>query len=284
MLRLENCFHAERAGATESYSVLPPFRRVETLVTDSSNPLDLLVRKLETHSVLDEEDRQAILSLPFTLKTLEPHSYLVREGDAPLVCPVLVSGFAIRQKLTGDGGRQILAIHIPGEALDFQNLFLDESDHNVQTLTRAELAFIPRQELQKLVRSRPGVAHAFLVTVLVEASIFREWVLNVGRRDARARLAHVLCEFAIRLEKQGLADENGYQLPMTQEQLADVLGLTSVHVNRTIMALEADGFILRDKRRISFPDWRRMRDIADFNQRYLHLEPQGTGNPATEVV
>jgi CRP-like cAMP-binding protein len=115
------------------------------------------------------------------------------------------------------------------------------------------------------------------VTILVEASIFREWVLNLGRRDSRTRLAHLLCEFAIRLEAQGLADENGYELPMTQEQLADALGLTSVHVNRTIMALEAEGFIHRDRRRMRFPNWRRMRDVADFNQRYLHLQPQTSG-------
>ncbi|HEX8482507.1 MAG TPA: Crp/Fnr family transcriptional regulator [Allosphingosinicella sp.] len=249
----------------------------ETFVTSTSNPLDLLLRKLETHSRLDEEDRQAILALPYTLRTLEAQSYTIREGDAPEVCAVLVSGFAYRQKLTGDGSRQIVAIHIPGEALDFQQLFLDVADHNVQTLTRAELAFISRTELQKLARSRASIGHAILVAILVEASIFREWVLNIGRRDARARLAHVLCEFAIRLEAQGLADENGYDLPMTQEQLADTLGLTPVHVNRTIMALEGEGFIVRDKRRIRFPDWRRMRDVGDFNQRYLHLEPQRSG-------
>ena len=246
-------------------------------MTSTSNPLDLLLRKLETHSRLEEDDRQAVLALPYTLKTLEPQSYTVREGDAPQVCAVLISGFAYRQKLTGDGSRQILALHIPGEALDLQNLFLDVSDHNVQTLTRAEVALIPRHEVQKLARSRTAVGHAILVSLLVEASIFREWILNVGRRDARTRLAHVLCEFSIRLEAQGLADENGYELPMTQEQLADVLGLTSVHVNRTIMALEAEGLIARDKRRVRFPNWRQMRDVADFNQRSLHLEPQQSG-------
>jgi CRP-like cAMP-binding protein len=235
------------------------------------------VRTLETHSALCAEDREAVLALPFTLKTLEPQSYTVREGQAPQACAVLLSGFAYRQKLAGDGSRQILSLHIPGEALDFQNLFLDVSDHNVQTLTRAEMALIPRADLQHLARSRSAIGHAILVTMLVEASIFREWVLNVGQRDARSRLAHLLCEIAVRLETQGLADENGYELPMTQEQLADALGLTPVHINRTIMSLEADGFIKRDKRRIHFPEWRRMREVADFNQRYLHLEPQLSG-------
>jgi CRP-like cAMP-binding protein len=227
---------------------------------------------LGQRSELDEADRAAIIALPYTLRTLEPASYLVREGDPPTHCGVLLSGFAYRQKLTGDGSRQIIAIHIPGESLDLQNIFLDEADHNVQMLTRGDVAFVPRSALQELVRSRPRVAHAVLVTTLVDASIFREWVLNVGRRNSRARLAHVLCEFAIRLEAAGLADELGYELPMTQEQLADALGLTPVHVNRTLKALEVEGLLKRSKRNIAFPDWETMRNVGDFNQRYLHLQ------------
>jgi CRP-like cAMP-binding protein len=223
---------------------------------------------------LGQEDRDAVLALPYTLKTFEPHSYTVREGERPDACGVLVSGYAYRQKLTSDGTRQILSLHIPGEPLDFQHLFLDEADHNVQMLTRGELAVIPREELQALARSRAAVGHAILVTILVEASIFREWILNVGRRDARTRLAHVLCEFGSRMEAQGLTQDHGYQLPMTQEQLADVLGLTAVHVNRTIKSLEADGLISRKGRNISFPDWQRMQEVGDFNRRYLHLEQQ----------
>jgi CRP-like cAMP-binding protein len=242
------------------------------------DPLKLLLRKLAQHSSLVEEDREAIRSLPVTLRTLDPHAYIIREGDPPLQCAVLVTGFAYRQKLTGDGARQIVSLHIPGDPLDFQNLFLDESDHNVQTLTRAEVAFIPREDLQRLARSRAAVGHAMLVSTLIESSIFREWVLNVGRRDARARLAHLLCEFAIRLESQGLADHYGYELPMTQEQLGDCTGLTPVHVNRTLKALEADGLITRSKRRVTFPDWERLRTAADFSQRYLHLKPQVAGS------
>jgi CRP-like cAMP-binding protein len=144
-------------------------------------------------------------------------------------------------------------------------------------LTRGEVAFVPRSAMQDLARSRAAVGHAILVKILVESSIFREWVLNVGRRNSRSRLAHVLCELGVRLEAEGLADEYGYELPMTQEQLADALGLTPVHVNRTLKTLEAEGLIQRTKRNISFPDWNRLRTIADFNQRYLHLEPQLSG-------
>jgi CRP-like cAMP-binding protein len=246
-------------------------------VEPANHPLELLVRNLQLRSHLPKKDREAVLALPFTLRTLEPSTYTVREADPPEFCTVLVSGFAYRQKLTGDGARQIIAIHIPGDALDFQNLFLDVSDHSIQMLTRGEVAFVPRPLMQDLARSRAAVGHAILVKILVEASIFREWVVNVGRRDSRSRLAHVLCELAVRLEAEGLAAEYGYELPMTQEQLADALGLTPVHVNRTLKALEAEGLIRRTKRNISFPDWNRLRTIADFNQRYLHLEPQRSG-------
>ena len=243
----------------------------------TASPLRLLLKKLETHSALGEEDRRDILNLPYTLRTLEAHAYTLREGEKPEACSILLEGFAYRQKLTSDGGRQILSLHIPGEPLDFQNLFLDEADHNVQMLTRGTVAVVPREELQALARSRSGVSHAILTAILVEASIFREWIVNVGRRNSRTRLAHLLCEFAVRLEAQGLADDYGYELPMTQEQLADVLGLTPVHVNRTVKALEADGLIGRKGRSVSFPDWEQMRSVGDFNQRYLHLHTQDAG-------
>lgn len=244
-----------------------------------NNPLEGLVENLELRSPLLEADRQAILALPYTLKSLAPGSYVVREGEPPMGCGILVSGFAYRQKLTGDGGRQILSIHIPGEALDFQNIFLNVADHSVQMLTRGHVATVPRADIQKIARSSAAIGHAILVNILVDASIFREWILNVGRRDAKSRLAHVLCELAVRLDAHGLAEDMGYHLPMTQAELADALGLTPVHLNRVIRSLEADGLINRSKREISFPDWDRMRDIADFNDRYLHLTVQKSSEP-----
>lgn len=240
----------------------------------STNPFELLIRKLMTHTHLDGADCEAIRRLPFKLRSMEPSAYVLREGERPEYCFVLVSGFAYRQKLAGDGGRQILSIHIPGEAVDFQNLYLDEADHNIQALTRAEFAFVPKLDMRALVDSRPNLNRAMSTCTLIDSSIFREWILNVGRRDSRSALAHLLCEFAIRLDAMGLAEQYGYELPMTQEQLGDALGLTSVHVNRTMKALEQQGLIVRNNRRVSFPRWKDMRDVADFNSRYLHLERQ----------
>jgi CRP-like cAMP-binding protein len=240
----------------------------------AGHPLDLLVRTLELRTPLSQEDRQAVLGLSHELRTVESGSYIVREGEPPTRCGVLVSGFAYRQKITAAGIRQIIAIHMAGEAVDFQNLFLNVADHNVQMLTRGDVAFVPRKELQALARSRPVVGEAIFVKTLVEASIFREWVVNVGRRPARERIAHILCELGIRMEAMGLVKEYAYELPMTQEELGDAVGLTPVHVNRTLKALAAEGLIERDRRSISFPDWKKMRQAGEFNERYLHLESQ----------
>lgn len=234
------------------------------------NPLHSLVRKLEAHLTLSEADKRDVLALPHTVRRVEAQSYTMREGDRPNRCAVLLSGYAFRHKLTGEGARQIMALHIPGDALDFQNLFLKESDHNVQMLTRGSVAEIPMAALEKLALGNSDVGRAILTTTLIEASIFREWTLNIGRRDARTRIAHLLCEFAYRLTAYGVQPDGTYELPMTQEQLADATGLTAVHVNRVLQALQRDGLIDRDRRMVRFPSWERMRDVADFNPRYLH--------------
>jgi CRP-like cAMP-binding protein len=234
-------------------------------------PLQLFLDDLQSHTRLSEDDRAAILGLPMRLRKLDPRNYIIREGDIPRLCFILVEGYAIRQKVTGEGARQILSICIPGDAIDFQNMFLDISDHAVQTLTASVVADIPRESLQQLVLSRPAVGAAVMHSALVEAAILREWVVNVGRRDARSRIAHILCEFAVRLEVRGLASPDGFELPMTQEQLADATGLTPVHVNRVLRALESEGLISRQRRHIQFVDWRALQDVADFSRRYLHV-------------
>jgi CRP-like cAMP-binding protein len=243
----------------------------------NQEPLALLVRNLQLRSSLSEEDCAAILALPTTVRTLEPGTYLVREAESIRSCAVLMSGFAYRHKLTGEGTRQIVALHLPGDALDLQHLFLDVADHNVQMLTRGEVAYVPVHNLQQLTRSNASVANAILIKIMVEASVFREWVLNVGRRDAITRVAHLLCELGVRLDAEGLAEEYGYELPMTQEQLGDAVGLTPVHVNRTLKTLEKEGLISRTRRAVEFPNWTALRRTGDFNQRYLHLERQRSG-------
>src|ERR671917_24384 len=229
--------------------------------------LEPMARKLEYRAKLDPDDRAALLALPHRVKTLENHHFIVRQGDRAEYSCIMLAGFSVRHKIVGSGFRQILAIHMKGEMVDLQNSLLGTADHSVQMLTSGKIAMIPREEIVRIAFERPAIGKAMWLDTLVDGSIFREWIANIGRRDARIRVAHLLCEFGLRLEHAGLAHDTAYTLPMTQEQLADATGLTPVHVNRTIKALEAEGLISRNKRNISFPDWERMRDVGDFNQR-----------------
>jgi len=248
-----------------------------------TTPLTLqrIVRRLETRVRLDEEDRAAIHALPVQQRTMDPATYMVREGETVENCVLLLSGFAYRHKVTGDGQRQIMAIHMPGEFLDLQNSLLGLADHNVQALTRCEVAIVPIAALRKLSEDRPRVGQAMWIDTLVDAAIFREWIVNVGRRDSISRLSHLLCEIALRLEEAGLAKDRRYELPMTQEQLADCTGLTPVHVNRVLKELGRQGLIARDKRSVQILEWDRLQHIGDFNTRYLHFEAGGPTNLAS---
>ncbi|GAC1581249.1 MAG: Crp/Fnr family transcriptional regulator [Sphingomicrobium sp.] len=231
-----------------------------------------MVRKLELWNGLSQADRDGILGLPFTLRSLHAGHVLVWDGDEPKHASVLISGFAYRHKSSGRGRRQIMSIHMKGDVLDLQNSLLGLADHNIQMLSAGVVAVIPVEALRTLAFERPAVGMAMWSETLVEGSIFREWLLNIGRRDARTRLAHLLCEFAMRLESAGLGTQGGYLLPMTQEQIGDAVALTPVHVNRSLMRLEEEGLIARTKRNITIRDWHAMSTTADFDARYLHLK------------
>ena len=236
-----------------------------------TSPPDVLIAKLATRAELDDDDRAAIRSLACVARTVPAQNYLIREGDTPTHCAFLVSGFACRHKLTFDGARQIVGILVPGDFTDLQQLFLIESDHNVQTLTRVEAAEVAVADLKALALERPAIGHALWIDTLVEGSIMREALLNIGRRDGTTRVAHLLCEFETRLAAAGLAD-SGFELPMTQEQIGDATGLTSVHVNRTLKQLDQEGLIRRERRLLRIIDWRKLQTRADFDPRYLHLK------------
>ena len=231
-----------------------------------------MLPKLERWRSLSEDDRAALLALPYTLRSLDPSQYVVREGDRAENSCLLLSGFAYRSKIVGDGGRQILAVHLKGDIVDLQNSLLGVADHNVQALTPIEIATIPREAILEVMHERPVVAEALWHDTLVDGSIHREWTANVGRRDSPTRMAHLLCELALRLETAGLGEHSNYELPMTQEHLADCLGLTPVHVNRTLKVLESTGLITRTVRAVRVPDWPKLAKAGDFNSTYLHVD------------
>jgi CRP-like cAMP-binding protein len=230
------------------------------------------VRKLAQRATLSEEDREAFYRLPFSIKSMHSGSYIIREHDLTKNCCVLISGFAFRSKIVGNGGRQILSVHVPGEMLDLQHAFLGVADHSIQMMAAGDVAYVAAGAIQEIAFAFPSIGRAMWLETLVEASIFREWIANVGRRDAKTRVAHLLCEIAVRLQSAGLMTGNRYELPMTQEQIGDATGLTGVHVNRTLQILRTEGLITRDKRAIQIKNWKALSAVGDFGTAYLHSD------------
>lgn len=230
-----------------------------------------LIRKLDGLASLDDADRQAITSLPFRIMTHPVGADLVQEGDQVTECCLLWSGYAFRYKVAANGNRQIVSFHLAGDMLDLQHVLLAKADHSLRTLTEATVAWVPIPAMKALIEQHPRIGEALWRDTLIDASIFREWVLNVGRRDAKSRVAHMLCEFAVRREAAGLGTPERFDLPMGQQHIADATGLTAIHVNRVLMALANEGVIERDRREVKIVDWDRMRRAADFDVAYLHM-------------
>jgi CRP-like cAMP-binding protein len=202
---------------------------------------------------------------------VDRHEYIAREGSKAEHSCLLIQGYLSRHKIVASGARQIVSVHMAGDMVNMQNSLLARADHSVQALTDAEVAFIPGQAIVDLAVNRPGVAIAMWLDTLIDGAIFREWIANVGRRNASTRTAHLLCEFGLRQEQAGLGSRGRYDLPLTQHDLADALGLTPVHVNRTLKHLEAAGLISRDNRAITISSWNDLRKAGDFDPTYLHL-------------
>jgi CRP-like cAMP-binding protein len=238
--------------------------------------LELLAHRLEKLTPLGDADRAAILALPSSTRVVQARQRIIREGDEIDHSCLLQSGFVVRHKLVTAGARQIVSIHMAGDMVNLQNSLLRHADHSVEALTRAVVTFIPGQAIVDLAVSRPAVALAMWMDTLIDGSVFREWVANVGRRDAATRTAHVLCEFALRQEQAGLASRSRFDLPMTQQELADALGLTPVHVNRTLKALEQADLIHRERRRVRISDWDKLCAAGDFDPAYLHILEAGS--------
>jgi CRP-like cAMP-binding protein len=240
--------------------------------SSTNRTLEPMLRKLGYWAAFRAADEQAILNLPHRTKRMERHAYIVREREKATHSCVVLSGFAMRHKIVANGARQIVSLHMKGDIVDLQNSFLGIADHGVQMITEGDVAFIPRDAVKTVAFEHPDVGMAMWLDTLVDASIFREWIANVGRRDAYTRMAHLLCEFSLRLKVAGLGGATEYELPMTQEQIADCTGLTSVHVNRTLKKLETERLIeRRSSRSVTVGDWKKLAEAGDFDSTYLHL-------------
>ena len=193
-----------------------------------NNPLELLLAHLELRSPLPQSDREAVLALPYALKSLAPGSYAVREGEPPSGCGVLVSGFAYRQKLTGDGGRQILSIHIPGEALRYSRNIPQRRRPQRADATRGHLASSRARTFRGLPGTSTAISHAILVSTWYEAQSSASGSSTSAGATRRSGWRTSCASSPVRLDANGLTDQMGYHWPMTRPELADALGLTPV--------------------------------------------------------
>jgi CRP-like cAMP-binding protein len=231
-----------------------------------------LVRKLESITDLTPEERQALLDLPMKVQAIGADQDIVREGDRPSRCCLLVQGFACRYKITALGKRQIMAFHIPGDIPDLQSLHLATLDHSLGTITPCEVGFIHHEDMHKLIRHCPRLGDLFWRDTLIDAAIFREWMVGLGRREAYGRIAHLFCEMMVKLRAVGLADGVTCDLPITQTELGDALGTSTVHVNRVLQELRGDGLITLRSGTLTVLDWDGLRQAGEFDPAYLHLD------------
>ena len=237
----------------------------------SSHDAHPIIAKLESILTLTDEEKAAILRLPMQVMTLRADQDVVREGDRPSRCCALLEGFTCVYKVTNTGKRQIMAFHIPGDIPDLQSLHLTTLDNSVGTLTPCRVGFIQHEHLRELCHAQPRLAGAFWRQTLVDGAVFREWMLNVGRREAYGRTAHLLCEMVSRLRAVGLVQNDTCELPITQSELGDAMGLSTVHVNRTLQDLRAAGLISLKGGLLSVLDWDGLKHAGEFDPTYLHL-------------
>jgi CRP-like cAMP-binding protein len=232
-----------------------------------------LLSKFERSLALTAAERDAIKALPVRQETVKADQSILREGDRPKRSCLLVEGLACNSKVTFAGGRQILAFHLPEDMPDLTSLHLEVRDSDTWALTVCTLAFVDHDELDSFCDANPRLGKFLWRSTLVDASIHREWTVNVGRREGLNRVAHLSCELMLRMHTLGRARDGTCALPLTQGDLAEATGLSNVHINRMIQELRRLELISFIRGQLTVHDWDALADLAHFRDKYLHLRP-----------
>lgn len=233
--------------------------------------LQPLIRRLQSTAKLSDAVIQAFTDMPATVRSFEPGQDILRDGDRPGHCAMVVEGWVCRLKLLPGGGRQIIAFHIAGDMPDLQSLHLGVMDHGICAVTPCTVALISHETLREQIARLPALGAVLWRESMIDAAMFRAWVTAMGRRSAYGRTAHLFCELYLRQRAVGLAEADVCAMPLRQTDLADAMGLTSVHVTRTIGALRREGLIGLQARALTIHDWDGLCEAAEFDPSYLHL-------------
>jgi CRP-like cAMP-binding protein len=232
-----------------------------------------LARKLAHFIQLSEIEEHVLRSMPAHLRHVEARCDIVAEGDWPAELSLITEGFACRYKLLADGRKQIMAFLIPGDICDLRALLTGRMDHAVAAINDNQIATIPRQKIFDAMEKYPRIELALWRDTMLDAALYRQWLINLGRRSAYQRIAHLLCEIWTRLEAIGRTKAGSYELPVTQAHVADAMGISLVHVNRSLKRLRQDGLITFRANQVTVLDWGRLQDVAEFDPGYLQLRP-----------
>lgn len=231
-----------------------------------------LIRSLETICDLSDDSKALLNALPMRVVKVEEGVDLVRQGDHPTESILVLQGVVCRYKIVAAGRRQILSLHLPGDIPDLHGLHLTRMDHSIGAMVPGMVAYIPHPGLLKVIDASASLTNALWRATLVDASIFREWMANVGTRSAIQRVSHLFCEIYVRMRALGLADARGFRLPLTQAAIGDALGISTVHVNRTLQQMRRDGLIESHGKFHGISDWEGLKRTGDFDPSYLHLK------------
>ena len=228
--------------------------------------------KLKLRDDLSAGQEQAIRGMIAEVREVPADKTIIRAGEELSFSVLLADGLLCRYKDLRDGSRQISELHVAGDFADLHGFTLKRLDHSVMALTRCRIGLVPHDRIETMAAEHPHLARLWWFTTNLDAAIHREWVLSLGRRNALSRTAHLFCELRVRLGIVGLADETGYDLPLTQTDLAECLGLTPVHVNRTLKQLRERGLVEFAGRRVVIHDRAGLERVAEFDPAYLYLE------------
>jgi CRP-like cAMP-binding protein len=231
-----------------------------------------LICKLERRDVLSDEEKRALESAVARIKEFRTDEDLVRDGDRPSESCLLLDGFAARYKLLNNGKRQITALHVPGDFVDLHSFLQKKMDHGVAALSPCRVGLVPHPTLRTITERHLHLGRLLWLNTLIDAAIHREWLVAMGRRPALNQIAHLLCELFLRLQTVGLTQDMSFELPLTQAELGDVLGLSSVHVNRIIKELRAQELVTWRGEIVTIEDWTRLQEVAEFDPTFLVLE------------
>lgn len=232
-----------------------------------------LLKKFNIVISLGPEEEDFIKEMERERRPTTARTDLVKQGEKYQKIGLLHSGWAIRYKTLSDGRRHIINFLLPGDAYGvFSNLF-EMADHSITMLTDGVLSVFEPETLVESYKRFPKVAAAFTWFAAREEALIAEHAAGLGQRTAFERLAHILLELYHRLDVVGLTLDGRFSMPVTQEILADTLGLSLVHANRTLRKLREANLIDTDGQTVTLKDYDRLAKLADFDESYLHLRP-----------